>query len=790
MKKILVNSLVLLFCLQMNGLAQTVNFDKYASYVVKIISTGLWTLSEEKQKTPIGELPMCLPEIAHGSGLIISTDGLIITNRHVVDGSYGLAVKISGYNRSFPAQIVYVDQNYDLAFIQINATKLSFFTFNNESLSNPGMGTEINVLGYPVDIRQSDPAYTSGVVSRWIDENDQRLIQISAPVSPGNSGGPVFDNAGKLVGLVVAKKIGGENYNLVIPSKEVKKSINDMEIGDDLRIAKKEMSGERWNCYEKYSIVGVDVAEKKYSHMNESLNQLLAVQYPEANIFSGGLYYLNALDEFDKGKKDTAVSWLLKTKEIVKSGVALKPSLLNNDFVQFVNKMVIELSSTSEQKHEYEPIPVVPLQQNRYPVDTILKIHGSNTIGSNLAPAFAEGYLRSMNATDIKVEPDLGAIEKVVKGTVNQKTLVIEIKAHGSGTAFLDLGNRSCDIGMSSRSINSKEISDLRPLGDLTSFSCEQIIGLDGIAIIVNKRNSISEMNLNDIAKIFASEIKNWSQVNSTMNGSINIYSRDDKSGTYDSFKNMVLERDSKAKKTIGNSAKRFESNDEITENVAKDFYGIGFVGLPYIKNSKAVGVFEPGSSSFFPTIFSVRTEDYPLSRRLFFYIPEYTNNQYVNEFINFAKSGEGQRIVEKIGFVSMEIKQAEEGDKAMNPDARYLQTTSFSERLSFNFRFRFGSSDLDNKSMDDLDRLTTYLSDPERKYYHVLLLGFADGIGSDEACYTVALNRATTISDKLIQRGIKPFSVTSLGKTNPVRDNNTEAGREKNRRVEVWIRK
>ena len=791
MKNILLISLVLLCCFPIRSSAQNVKLDKYSSYVVKIISTGLWTLaeSEEKQKTSIGELPLCYPDIGHGSGLLISPDGLIMTNRHVVEESNGLAVKIPGMTRSFAAKIVYIDQNYDIAFIQINANAkiLSYYNFTKKSLSNPGMGATVNVLGYPVDINQADPAYTSGVVSRWTDEDGQRLIQISAPVSPGNSGGPVFDDSGKLVGLVVSKKNEGENYNLVIPSKELEKSMNDMAVGDDIRIARQEMSGEKWNNYEKFSSIGVNIAEEKILNVYESLYQLIAEQYPEANIFNGGIYYLEALKEFENNNNDSAIIRIIEAKDFVKTGVRLKASLSNNDFVQFLLSVRIEPPETNN----YQPDDKLT-QKKPVTADTILRIHGSNTIGSNLVPAFAESYLRSLNATDITIEPDLEAIEKVIKGKVNNKLLVIEVKAHGSGTAFKDLGNHACDIGMSSRPINEKESLDLRSLGNLTSYSCENIIGLDGIAIIVNRRNSLNEMNLSDIAKIFSGEITNWAQVSSTMNGPINTYSRDDKSGTYDSFKHMVLERDSKAKKNITPSAKRFESNDEITESVSRDYYGIGFVGLPYIKNSKSVGIYEPGSSTFYPNVFTVRTEDYPLSRRLFFYVPEYSNNNYVNEFINFAKSEEGQKIVEEIGFVSMEIesKSLEEGDIAINPDKRYLETTSFAERLSFNFRFRFGSSELDNKAMDDIDRLTSFLSKPERRYSRVFLLGFADGIGSDEACYNVALNRATSISDQLMKRGIKPFSITSFGKTNPVADNNTETGREKNRRVEVWIRK
>ena len=120
-------------------------------------------------------------------------------------------------------------------------------------------------------------------------------------------------------------------------------------------------------------------------------------------------------------------------------------------------------------------------------VGPMLRLHGSNTIGEQLAPALAEAYLRAAGAQNVKTIRG-EAEESKVQGTLpgDSSPQIIEIKAHGSATAFKDLKSSSCDIGMSSRPVKADEIADL---GDLTAASSEHVLGLDGVAVIVNRDN-------------------------------------------------------------------------------------------------------------------------------------------------------------------------------------------------------------------------------------------------------------------------------------------------------------
>jgi len=124
-----------------------------------------------------------------------------------------------------------------------------------------------------------------------------------------------------------------------------------------------------------------------------------------------------------------------------------------------------------------------------------LRLSGSNTIGAELGPALVEGWLASRGGSNIQRRPG-SADEMQVSGSTGGRHVTIGIKAHGSKTAFADLAAGACDIGMSSRPITSDEAATLQSkgLGDLTSNTNEKVIGLDGVAVIVNDANGIDSL--------------------------------------------------------------------------------------------------------------------------------------------------------------------------------------------------------------------------------------------------------------------------------------------------------
>ena len=201
-----------------------------------------------------------------------------------------------------------------------------------------------------------------------------------------------------------------------------------------------------------------------------------------------------------------------------------------------------------------------------------LTLSGSNTIGSSLATALAEAFLKDQGATDVKTLPSDNAEEKTVQGTLpgESSPTVIKIAAHGSATAFTDMASGNTDIGMASRRIKPEEATKLSPLGDMYSAGSEHVLGLDGIAVIVNASNPLHSLTKDQIMRLFSGDATSWSDVGGT-GGPVKIYARDDKSGTYDTFKSLVL-----GSKSLVSGAQRFEDSNALSEAVAGDPNGIG----------------------------------------------------------------------------------------------------------------------------------------------------------------------------------------------------------------------
>ncbi|MDD5443760.1 MAG: substrate-binding domain-containing protein, partial [Pseudomonas fluorescens] len=122
-----------------------------------------------------------------------------------------------------------------------------------------------------------------------------------------------------------------------------------------------------------------------------------------------------------------------------------------------------------------------------------LRIQGSNTIGAALGPALVKGLMEHQGLQAVHAEPGEGANEQRVIGKTRQgKSVIIEVAAHGSSTGFSALKNASADLAASSRPIKDSELVDLEPLGDLKSPEAEQVIAIDGLAIILHPQNPLT----------------------------------------------------------------------------------------------------------------------------------------------------------------------------------------------------------------------------------------------------------------------------------------------------------
>lgn len=169
-----------------------------------------------------------------GSGVIISTDGYIVTNNHVIDNAAEIEVTLND-KRTFKAKVIGTDPSTDVALIKIDATDLQPITIGNSD--NLKVGEWVLAIGNPFNLTST---VTAGIISAKAREMDivpserkiESFIQTDAAINPGNSGGALVNTAGELVGIntAIASQTGSYiGYGFAIPTTIVSKVVRDLK---------------------------------------------------------------------------------------------------------------------------------------------------------------------------------------------------------------------------------------------------------------------------------------------------------------------------------------------------------------------------------------------------------------------------------------------------------------------------------------------------------------------------------------------------------------------------------
>lgn len=195
---------------------------KTADSVVEIATEGITTGSFAQQYVVQGA----------GSGVIISEDGYIITNYHVIDGASNVTVTLRDGQTAYTAAVIGSDKENDIALLKVDATGLSPATFGDSSTL--AVGDYVVAIGNPLG--ELGGTVTDGIISALarevtIEGENMTLLQTNAQISPGNSGGGLFNASGELVGIVNAKDSATEveGIGFAIPINNVLDIIKDLK---------------------------------------------------------------------------------------------------------------------------------------------------------------------------------------------------------------------------------------------------------------------------------------------------------------------------------------------------------------------------------------------------------------------------------------------------------------------------------------------------------------------------------------------------------------------------------
>jgi phosphate transport system substrate-binding protein len=220
----------------------------------------------------------------------------------------------------------------------------------------------------------------------------------------------------------------------------------------------------------------------------------------------------------------------------------------------------------------------------------------------------------------------------------------IQVTGGGSGIGFAALQSQTTDLCDASRKAKPAEISNcIKAFGKRpTEFK----VALDGLSIYVNPDNNLKEITLDQARQIFTGKMKNWKEIGGP-DAPITVYSRENSSGTYEFFKEHVLQGDDFAA-----SAQTMPGTAAIVQAVVKDKNGIGYGGAAYGGNSKLLSVKKDDSSpAIDPTEDNVENGTYPIWRYLYIYVNPNLDKGDISAYLDWIRSDEGQKYVKDIGY-------------------------------------------------------------------------------------------------------------------------------------------
>lgn len=201
------------------------SWDNYYVNATKLSPTKS-EIRSNKRKQRI-EIPEFKPEFSYGTGFLITND-LIITCYHVIKDSKDISIRgIDGrFDTTYNAKLNFYDEDFDIAILKMATTYLNkgFSLPYSIKQNQAEVGEDIFVLGYPLqNTMGQEIKLTTGVISSNSGFlGDTTLYQISAPIQPGNSGGPLFDNNGNLIGIVSAKHKKADNVGYATKFSQIK----------------------------------------------------------------------------------------------------------------------------------------------------------------------------------------------------------------------------------------------------------------------------------------------------------------------------------------------------------------------------------------------------------------------------------------------------------------------------------------------------------------------------------------------------------------------------------------
>lgn len=261
------------------------------------------------------------------------------------------------------------------------------------------------------------------------------------------------------------------------------------------------------------------------------------------------------------------------------------------------------------------PVLLVALCSAAFAQKVVIK--GSNTFGEELAPRLIAGFAA--------LRPDVA----------------VDLESKGSGAGIAALLDGACDIASSSRAMTEDEMRKARSRHVTLR---NHTIGYYGVSVVVHPANPVKNLTDRQVCDLFTGAVTNWKEVGGA-DLPIHVFIRDPASGTHLGFQELATER-----RPYVTSARPFTSYLAMADAVKQDPSAVGYLG---VNLPDRAGVKELTIGGVAPSVRNVADQSYPYARQLRLYTDQQRETAEAAAFITFVRSVQGQRILDRLGFVT-----------------------------------------------------------------------------------------------------------------------------------------
>ncbi len=434
---------------------------------------------------------------------------------------------------------------------------------------------------------------------------------------------------------------------------------------------------------------------------------------------------------------------------------------------------------------------------------------GSSVMAESLLPALVESFAHENGLTASRTELAEARYQYELSdaetGVVVGRFIFL---ASNTDQGFTDLLSNQADMVLASREIRTEERNRAYDagMGDMTGRNRARVLALDAMVPVVALDNPLDRISTPELAQVFAGEITNWADIGGP-DAPIVLHLSANGSGLAQAVEDRLL---GPVKLTLDDNITRHARSSVMVQGVADDPFAIGIARFAEAGKARALTLTGECGFSLQADRRSIKTEDYPLNSPMFLYLPVRRLPKLAREFLAYTSGPQAQLEIRRVGFVDQtpeHIGLDTQGDRLANAIRiageevpleelqRMVDLMEPMQRLTTSFRFETGSTRPDAQSRSNVSQLALALGGGRYDGKQLIFVGFSDGQGPASGNQRIALKRAKSVRNAVLKLtdtadlGQVRITVDAFGEAMPMACDDSDWGRQVNRRVEVWVR-